>query len=162
MEIVYQSIGTIRTPYKTTEGMPIQPQGAVGTQGHIDLNAELAPGLKSLSGFSHLVLLYHFHAHPDASYKLEVVPFLDDRPHGLFSTRAPRRPNPIGLSVVRLIRIAENRLYIDNVDVLDQTPLLDIKPHVPAFDATTEVRLGWMETKLGCVDSHRSDNRFKD
>ncbi len=151
-------IGIIRTPFKTIEDMPIQPTGARGVAGSVELRPGLAPGLKDLEGFSHLILLYHFHK--VSGYDLEVVPFLDDTPRGLFSTRAPRRPNPIGLSVVRLTSVEGSTLRLEDIDVLDRTPLLDIKPFVPAFDAPTAERTGWLEGCLEEAVSRRSDHRF--
>ena len=105
---------------------------------------EYAAGLAGLEGFSHIILLYFFH-HAQPGYELSVVPYLDDKPKGLFAMRYPRRPNPIGLSVVRLVRREGNLLHVDGIDVLDGTPLLDIKPYVPPFDAFPEATLGWLE-----------------
>jgi tRNA-Thr(GGU) m(6)t(6)A37 methyltransferase TsaA len=156
--VTYQPIGTIRSPHRDLQGMPIQPSGARGVRGHIDLLPELASGLQDLEGFSHLLLIYHFHQAREC--QLVVHPFLDDRPHGVFATRAPNRPNPIGLSVVRLEGIQGPRLEISNVDVLDGTPLLDIKPYVPAFDAATEVRIGWLQGRSDQAQAHRADDRF--
>jgi tRNA-Thr(GGU) m(6)t(6)A37 methyltransferase TsaA len=114
--------------------------------------------LRDLAGFSHIILLYNFNK--SKKFNLQVVPFLDTKPHGLFATRAPNRPNPIGLSVVWLDSIEDNILHIRNVDMLDGTPLLDIKPYVPEFDAHTEVRTGWLEKARENVASRKSDNRF--
>ena len=152
-------IGIIRTPYKQVEGMPIQPAGAAGVEGTVEIVDDYVPGLKDLDGFSHIILLYHFHQ--GEGYDLTVVPFLDHRPHGLFATRAPRRPNPIGLSIVKLNRIEGSTLYISNIDVLDGTPLLDIKPYVPAFDHQDETRSGWIEGARDCVADCSADDRFK-
>jgi tRNA-Thr(GGU) m(6)t(6)A37 methyltransferase TsaA len=103
-------------------------------------------------------LLYHFHkAHGSA---LTVTPFLDSTPHGIFATRAPSRPNPIGLSVVKLVGIRGNELYVEQVDILDQTPLLDLKPYVPEFDHRPDARIGWLERAKGEISSKLSDNRF--
>lgn len=151
-------IGVIRTPFRSTEGMPIQPPGAEGVKGRIDVFEEYQEGLRDLDGFSHVVLLYWFHEND--GFKLIVEPFLDSEPRGLFSTRAPKRPNPLGLSVVALDRMEDGVLYVSNVDVLDQTPLLDIKPYVPAFDAPDEVRVGWLEGARGRVAGRRADDRF--
>ena len=142
-EILYQPIGTIHSPYTQPEGMPIQPTGSRGVRGSIDLHPAYAAGLQDLDEFSHIILLYHFHHSRD--YKLRVIPFLDRRERGLFSTRAPRRPNPIGLSVVRLTAIEGPLLEIMDVDVLDGTPLLDIKPYVRQFDHRDDVRSGWVD-----------------
>lgn len=152
-------IGIIRTPYQKVEGMPIQPAGAAGVEGTVEIIDDYIAGLKDLEGFSHIILLYHFHQ--GEGYDLTVTPFLDDQPHGLFATRAPRRPNPIGLSIVKLNCIEGGTLYISNIDVLDGTPLLDIKPYVPAFDQQDEARSGWLEDARGCIADYSSDDRFK-
>ena len=129
MDIKYHPIGTIFSSFSTIEEMPIQPASAKGSKGSIEIFPEYAPALQDLAGFSHIYLLYHFHQ--SADWQAAVIPFLDTVKRGLFATRAPKRPNPIGLSVVRLIRIEDNLLEIENVDVLDGTPLLDIKPYIP-------------------------------
>lgn len=159
MEIMYQPIGTIHSPFKDIQGMPIQPTGAANVQGTIELLPELVEGLKDLEGFSHIILLYHFHQAEGA--RLVVTPFMDSSPHGVFATRAPKRPNPIGLSVVRLVSIEGNILHIENVDILDGTPLLDIKPYVPEFDEHPAERIGWLREAKGLVQSKRSDDRFR-
>ena len=160
MELNYRPIGMIHSPFKGTEDMPIQPAGALGIRGTIEVLPEFAEGLKDLEGFSHIILLYHFHRVQEA--KLVVTPFLDSRPRGVFATRAPKRPNPIGLSVVRLVSIEGNVLQIENVDIIDGTPLLDIKPYVPEFDEhSSEIRVGWLAGAKGKVQSKRSDNRFE-
>ena len=159
MEIQYQPIGIIHSPFKDIEGMPIQPTGAANIQGTVEVSPELAEGLKDLEGFSHIILLYHFHRVREA--KLVVTPFMDSEPHGVFATRAPKRSNPIGLSIVRLISVERNILHIENVDILDGTPLLDIKPYVPEFDQPAVERVGWLERAKGKVRSKRSDDRFR-
>jgi len=156
MEI--QPIGIIHTPFASLEGMPIQPKGAAEIHGTVELFAEFEGGLKDLEGFSHLFLIYQFHK--SNGYKLEVVPFLDKEPRGLFSTRAPKRPNPIGLSVVKLDRVEKNILHVSNIDVLDGTPLLDIKPYVPDFDHFPDVRTGWIGDARDRVKTKKSDDRF--
>ncbi len=152
-------IGIIHTPFTKPEGMPIQPAGATGIRGTIELLEEYRAGLKDLDGFSHIILLYHFHR--SHGFKLNVVPFLDSEPRGLFATRAPRRPNPVGISVVQLDNIENGVLHIQNIDILDGTPLLDIKPYVPEFDSATNIRTGWLEQAGKNVSSHKSDDRFK-
>jgi tRNA-Thr(GGU) m(6)t(6)A37 methyltransferase TsaA len=142
-----------------TEGMPIQPAGASGVKGTVEVFEDFHPGLKDLNGFSHIILLYHFHR--SQGFNLHVVPFMDSEPRGLFATRAPKRPNPIGFSVVQLDKIEEGVLYIQAVDILDGTPLLDIKPYVPEFDAQVEVRTGWYKKAMKTVSSRKSDDRFK-
>ena len=158
MEQRFQSIGIIHSPFKDIKGMPIQPPGAAGIRGTVELLPEFAEGLKDLDGFSHIILIYHFHQVRESN--LTVVPFLDPKPHGVFATRAPKRPNPIGLSVVRLLSIDRNTLHIENVDILDGTPLLDIKPYVPEFDDHPAARVGWLEHSKGAVQNTRSDDRF--
>jgi tRNA-Thr(GGU) m(6)t(6)A37 methyltransferase TsaA len=156
--VAYAPIGIIRSPHTSLAGMPIQPSGAKGIRGTVELFPEFQNGLKDLDGFSHIILLYHFHQ--SNGYSLSVVPFLDTRPRGVFATRAPKRPNPIGLSIVKLKKIEGSVLHIENVDVLDGTPLIDIKPFVPDFDGQTDVHAGWLETTQKAADAHRSDDRF--
>jgi len=152
-------IGTIHTPFTELKGMPIQPAGAVGVKGTIELFEEYQAGLKDLDGFSHIILLYHFHC--SQGFKMQVVPFMDTKPRGLFATRAPKRPNPIGLSVVQLDRIENGILYVQNIDMLDGTPLLDVKPYVPEFDSHPKFRTGWLEQARKTVQNRRADNRFE-
>lgn len=156
--IELKPIGIIHSPFKTLSGMPIQPAGAAGVEGTIELFEEYHAGLKDLDGFSHIILLYHFHG--SQGFNLHVVPFMDPEPRGVFATRAPKRPNPIGLSVVQLEKIEGNLLHIRNVDILDGTPLLDIKPYVPGFDAQGAIRCGWLEQAKASVSERRSDERF--
>jgi tRNA-Thr(GGU) m(6)t(6)A37 methyltransferase TsaA len=159
MEISYRPIGAIHSPFTDIEGMPIQPTGASGIQGTVEVFPEFAEGLKDLEGFSHIILLYHFHRAQES--KLVVTPFMDPNPRGVFATRAPKRPNPIGLSIVKLLSIEQNILHIENVDILDGTPLLDIKPYVPEFDQHQADRVGWLEQAKGKVRSKKSDDRFR-
>ncbi|MDY0341829.1 MAG: tRNA (N6-threonylcarbamoyladenosine(37)-N6)-methyltransferase TrmO [Coriobacteriia bacterium] len=151
-------IGVIRSPFKGLKGMPIQPAGADGVVGTIEVYPEFVEGLLDLDGFSHIILLYAFSE--SKGYDAVVTPFMDAAPHGVFATRAPRRPNPIGLSVVRLMSMDEGVLHIENVDVLDGTPLLDIKPHVPKFIPDGPVRVGWLAPAHDSVVQRRSDDRF--
>ena len=158
-QITYQPIGIIHTPFKKIDNMPIQPLGAKGKRGTIELDPELAPGLKDLDGFSHAVLLYHFHL--VKGHKLYVVPFMDDVPHGIFATRAPTRPNPIGMSVVRIKKVEENKVHVLDVDMVDGTPLIDIKPFFPHYDNRYDVRSGWLEGKEEIdISKIKSDARF--
>ena len=159
MRIGYQPIGIIHSPFKNVEGVPIQPTGAAGIQGSAEILPELAEGLKDLDGFSHIILLYHFHRVQES--KLTVTPFLNSQPRGVFATRAPTRPNPVGLSVVRLLSIDRNILHIENVDIIDRTPLLDIKPYVPEFDQHPADRVGWLEKARREVRSKKSNGRFR-
>ncbi len=159
MKISYTPIGVIHSPFHELTGMPIQPSGETSAPGTIELELEYIGGLKDLDGFSHIILIYHLHKSRRSA--LQVVPFLDSEPRGVFATRAPHRPNPIGISVVRLLRIEANVLYVESLDILDGTPLLDIKPYVPEFDSPTEFRLGWLENTRGKVRSTRADARFQ-
>jgi tRNA-Thr(GGU) m(6)t(6)A37 methyltransferase TsaA len=159
ISIHFQPIGMIFSPFKDLAGMPIQPTSDLSASGTIEVFPEFVPGLKDLDGFSHLILLYHLHkAGPT---KLEITPFLDSQPHGIFATRAPNRPNAIGLSVVELTSIEGGILYVDHLDTLDGTPLLDIKPYIPEFDYRPNARIGWLDQARGKVKRTASDDRFK-
>ena len=157
--IELEPIGIIHTPFTKLEGMPIQPKGAAGVRGTIELFDEYHAGLKDLDGFSHIILLYHFHR--SHGFNLQVVPFMDSELRGLFATRAPKRPNPIGISVVQLDKIENGVLHIQNVDIMDGTPLLDIKPYVPEFDSPQNIRTGWLGQARKTVSGRKSDDRFK-
>jgi tRNA-Thr(GGU) m(6)t(6)A37 methyltransferase TsaA len=157
--VIYNPIGIIHSPYKEIEGMPIQPCGAIGVAGTVEIKHEFAGGLKDIDGFSHIILIYHFHI--SRGYSLEITPFLDDHPKGVFATRAPKRPNPIGLSIVKLIKVEDNLLHIEEVDILDNTPLLDIKPYVSIFDALDQTETGWYSKAKYNVRKRKSDLRFK-
>lgn len=156
--IQYRPIGIIHTPFKSRTGTPIQPLGGIGVKAEVEIFPEFIEGLADLNGFSHLILLYHFHL--STAYKLKVKPFLDHKVHGVFATRAPARPNPIGISVVRLLKIDRRTLYVEDIDIIDQTPLLDIKPFVPDFDQRKVERIGWLEKKVGYAENLKADNRF--
>jgi tRNA (adenine37-N6)-methyltransferase len=156
----FTPIGTINTPFKDLAGMPIQPAGARGVRGTITIDETFLGGLLDLDGFSRIILIYALHR--ATGYSLEVIPFLDTKPHGIFATRAPKRPNPIGLSIVRLVSVNCNELVIEDVDILDGTPLLDLKPYVPAFDSFPGGRSGWFEGCCDRVDTVLSDRRFCD
>lgn len=158
-KIEYRPIGIIHTPFTEPKNMPIQPAGAAGIAGTVEVSTEYREGLADLDGFSHVVLLYHLHR--SRGFKLKVVPFLDTCLRGLFATRAPKRPNPIGLSVVELDRVEDGVLHIRNVDMIDGTPLLDLKPYVPEFDSPTEVRTGWLENVDRNLGTRKSDGRFE-
>jgi len=157
--VVYVPIGIVRSPFKTVEGSPIQPVGAKGVRGQVELREELVAGLKDLEGFSHIILIYHFHL--CKGFDLEVLPFIGGERRGLFATRGPKRPNSIGISVARLIKIEGRFLTIEDVDVLDGTPLLDIKPYIPQFGPRENVQIGWVTGKVQDVEKLRADNRFK-
>ncbi len=159
MDIIkYRPIGIIHSPYKEPKGVPIQSSAAKEVNGSIEVYPEYAAGLIDIEGFSHIILLFHFHL--SRGYSLKVKPYLDDELHGLFVTRAPSRPNPIGLSVVRLIRRENNMLFIRNVDVVDGTPLLDIKPFVPDFNPKEEYRIGWLQKHIHKLHKTRDNGRF--
>ena len=154
----FSPIGIIETPFKNRAGMPIQPSGAKGIKGRIHIAPDYEQGLTDIEGFSHLILLYHFHQ--SQGFDLMVTPFLDKTQRGVFATRAPRRPNPIGLSIVRLISRGKRILEIEDIDVLDQTPLLDIKPYVPGFDTKKVTSTGWLEKSQDKAKDLKSDDRF--
>jgi tRNA-Thr(GGU) m(6)t(6)A37 methyltransferase TsaA len=159
LTITFNPIGIIHSPYHELSGMPIQPTSNLSAPGTVEILPELTPGLQDLEGFSHIILIYHLHQSHRVA--ITVTPFLDSKPHGIFATRAPFRLNPIGLSVVKLVKIVKNILYVDNLDILDDTPLLDIKPYVPEFDSPPDFRLGWLESVKGNVRTTRSDKRFE-
>jgi len=156
--IKFSQIGIIHTPFINLSSMPIQPAGAKGVKGTIELRTDLTEALDDLAGFSHIYLVYYFHK--ANGYRCKVKPFLDDQERGLFATRAPNRPNAIGLSVVRLNSIEKNILYIENIDVLDETPLLDIKPFIGQIEPLHNVKIGWLETRFEKFRSQQSDDRF--
>jgi len=143
-QVVYTPIGVIHSEHQVPEKTPIQPVYARGCPGRAEIQPEYVEGLKDLEGFSHVILLYHFHRAGEPL--LTVVPFTDDTPRGVFATRHPQRPNSIGLSVVRLVRIGGSILYLQDVDILDGTPLLDIKPYIPRFDGVENPQGGWTQT----------------
>lgn len=142
--ISFRPIGVLRSEHTEAERTPIQPAYAQGCVGRAEVFPEFADGLADLEGFSHIYIIYHFHQAP--SPRLKVKPFLQDLEHGVFATRAPARPNPIGLSVVELVRREGSVLYLDGVDVLDGTPLLDIKPYTAKFDRVDTTRNGWQDS----------------
>ncbi len=158
--VTFRPIGLIRTPFTELAGMPIQAAGATGVAGRIELLAELAPAIVDLDEFSHLTLIYHLHLAREP--RLSVVPFLDDREHGIFATRSPARPNPIGLSTVRLVSVDGCTLHVEDVDMLDGSPLLDVKPYLPDFDDRPGARVGWFAGRLAGMATTVSDLRFAD
>lgn len=158
MEITYRPIGVLHSPFTSLDQMPIQPTAQSSAPGVAEILPEFADGLRDLDGFSHVILIYHLHEVHRT--QLTVTPFLDSEPRGVFATRAPTRPNAIGLSVVALEGIEGTRLLLGGLDVLDGTPLLDIKPYVPEFDAPADVRIGWLGAARGRVAGARSDDRF--
>jgi tRNA-Thr(GGU) m(6)t(6)A37 methyltransferase TsaA len=153
-------IGVIRSPFAERQGMPIQGALRPTAQGRAEIDQEYAAGLADIDGFSHLILIYWFHL--SSGFELKVKPFLEDAERGVFATRAPRRPNPIGLSVVRLVGREGSVLHLAELDVVDRTPLLDLKPLVPEFDFRENVKTGWLGESLARGDQERyvSDDRF--
>ena len=153
--IRYRPVGVIRSEHVAADKTPIQSVYAQGCKGRAEIFPEFAEGLRDLEGFSHLYLIYHFHH--AGHVKLSVKPFLQDVVRGLFATCAPCRPNPIGLSVVRLVKIEGTILYLEDVDILDGTPLLDIKPYTTKFDCIATTCNGWQDA----VDAKTAQKRGK-
>jgi tRNA-Thr(GGU) m(6)t(6)A37 methyltransferase TsaA len=139
--------------------MPIQPSSARGIKGEIELLSKYSDGLKDLDGFSHIIVIYDFNK--STGFSLQAKPFLDDKVHGVFATRAPQRPNPIGISVLKLNAIRDNRLFVENVDMMDETPILDIKPYVSVFDGVDEEIIGWLSEHIDDADFKKADERFE-
>lgn len=161
MNINLKQIATIKSPFCDLKDMPVQPCGAKDVYATIEFKEQYIDGLKDLDGFSHVYLIYYFHKIDE--HKLSVIPFNDktNTPRGVFSTRTPVHPNSIGLSVVELIDVKENIITIKGVDILDGTPLLDIKPYIENFDKIYgAVKNGWMTSNSDEVSSMRSDDRF--
>jgi tRNA-Thr(GGU) m(6)t(6)A37 methyltransferase TsaA len=157
-EIEFPPIGKVHSPYPEPQDTPIQVAAGERVEGTIEIYPEYVAGLDGVEGFSHLIVLYHLHLAGKA--ELTVYPFLDDQPRGIFATRAPCRPNAIGLSVVRLVRVEGNLLHVEDLDIVDLTPVLDIKPYVPEFDAREVDRIGWLEGKAEQAAKRRADDRF--
>jgi tRNA-Thr(GGU) m(6)t(6)A37 methyltransferase TsaA len=159
-EVRYKPIGIVHSPFKKPQNVPIQAIASKGIKGSIEVSREYVEGLKDLEDFSHIILIYHFHL--SRHHSLTVKPYLDENLHGVFSTRAPSRPNPIGISIVRLTKIEDNIIYIQDLDIIDGTPLLDIKPYVPKFDKRVATRIGWLKENIKNIAAVRDDNRFSD
>jgi tRNA (adenine37-N6)-methyltransferase len=155
--VTYAPIGVVRSRFTERQGMPLQSVAAADVHGQIELLEEYAPGLRDIEGFSHLYVICHLHR--SVPGKLEVVPYLDDTVRGVFATRSPRHPNPIGISVMRLLAVEGATLQVSGVDMLDGTPVLDLKPYVPAFDAFEAERTGWLEQGARKVHEVRADER---
>lgn len=156
-EIRYKPIGGIHSPFKDVQGMPIQPTGAMGIACTIEIEPGYRDGLKDIEGFSHTILIYHFHL--SDGYAVLVNPFMDASLRRVYSTRSPRRPNPTGISIVRLVKVEGSTLYIKNVDIVDSIPLLDIKPYLD-FDGIKSERISWLSTKADKAHEVKEDNRF--
>ncbi|HUT29413.1 MAG TPA: tRNA (N6-threonylcarbamoyladenosine(37)-N6)-methyltransferase TrmO [Sedimentisphaerales bacterium] len=149
-------IGIIHSPFLRPAGTPIQPVFGKGTEGAVEVLDEYAQGLKDLDGFERIWLIYWFDRCRD--YSLVVTPYMDTEERGLFATRAPARPNPIGMSAVGLERVEGSKIYVSDIDILDGTPLLDIKPYSPKFDCFEVSRIGWLEN--AARGNHKADERF--
>jgi len=157
-EIIYKPIGIIHSPFKEPKGTPIQAAAAVNVKGKIEVFQEFEEGLKDLEGFSHIILIYHLHLIKESP--LQVKPFLDDQIHGIFATRAPGRPNSIGISIVRLIKIEKNILHVQDFDIIEGTPLLDIKPFISEFDYRDVTMNGWYKENVYDLPTSKDDGRF--
>ena len=158
IHINYSPIGVVRSPFKEQKNMPIQTIGCKGIKGTVEVFSRYTEGLKDLEGFSYIFLICHFNLAKD--YSLLVKPFIDDNVHGVFATRAPSRPNPIGLSLVRLGKIENNTLFVEDLDILDNTPVLDIKPFFPTVDCRRTTRIGWAKGKINKISTAKNDGRF--
>jgi len=156
--VIYKPIGILNTSFEKLDDMPIQPGFTNDSHGTALIFPEFREGLKDLVGFSHIYLIYHLHM--VSQHKMVVIPFLDKVPRGLFSTRAPLRPNPIGISVVRLHGIEDNILHLEGMDMLNGTPLLDIKPYISDFDCFPDSVNGWYGAAAKKASETRSDDRF--
>jgi tRNA-Thr(GGU) m(6)t(6)A37 methyltransferase TsaA len=157
--VTYRPIGVVRSPFTKTEGMPIQAVAAGCVRGCVELDPAYADGLADIEGFSHLILIYHLYE--VTAKRLSVTPFLDTASHGIFATRSPARPNAIGMSTVRLLSMSGCTLEVEGLDILDGTPLLDIKPYVPQFDDREGARIGWYADRVQSVGETRADGRFR-
>jgi len=158
MEIVnYRPIGIIHSPFKEHVGIPRQAVGASEIKASIEIFAEFSEGLQDLDGFSHILVIFHMHM--IKASRLKAYPPWDGQEHGVFATRSPYRPNPIGLSVVSLESIANNILHISGVDMADGSPVLDIKPYIPDLNPTEDVRIGWLTDKVEGMNTSKSGDR---
>lgn len=152
-------VGVVRSPFTEVAGMPIQTAAVPQLPAQVEVFEQFASGLRDIEGFEFLILVTHFHR--CAAEKLEVTPFLDDRTHGVFATRAPARPNRLGLSIVQLLRVDGRTLHVAGNDMLDGTPVLDIKPYVPRFDVRATDRIGWFADRLDALPTTRADDRMR-
>ena len=156
-DVLYRPVGVVRSPFRTGEGSPRQAVGAEGSRGTIEIDPDFVEGLADLNGFSHVLVVFHMNQVTDC--RLTAHPPWDDKPHGVFSTCSPYRPNPIGVSVVKLEGVEGNVLRIRNLDMLDGTPVLDLKPYVPDLFPRDELRVGWLEGKVRGMTRSRSGER---
>jgi len=159
-EIKYRPIGVIHSPFKETKGVPIQPAAGKGINGKVEVFPKYTEGLKDIEGFSHIILVYHFHL--SKNFSLRVIPYMDNKLRGVFATRSPSHPNPIGISVVKLLRVKENVLFVQDLDIVDGTPLLDIKPYVPEFDTREIQKKGWLRKNIKKLPDSKDDGRFSE
>jgi tRNA-Thr(GGU) m(6)t(6)A37 methyltransferase TsaA len=157
-KIVFNPIGIIHSAFTKPKGTPIQPAAAGGAEGKVEVFKEYTPGLKDLDQFSHIILIFYFHKVKKVS--LTATPFMGNKERGIFAIRGPSRPNAIGISTVKLLGISDNILHIRDVDILEGTPLLDIKPYVPRFDEKEKVKIGWLQNKIHNIDNASDDGRF--
>jgi tRNA-Thr(GGU) m(6)t(6)A37 methyltransferase TsaA len=156
--IIYSPIGIVHSPFLLPEGTPIHATAAKDTQAQIEIFHEYSDGLKDLEGFSHIIVLYHLHR---AKFKsLHVIPFLDTEKHGIFATRSPGRPNTIGFSIVELEKIENDILFVKGIDILDGSPVLDIKPYITQFDVFETTKKGWIEKNSHKMEVQKDDGRF--
>jgi len=158
-KIIYLPIGIIHSPFEEPKGVPIQGAADHRAEAVVEIFPEFAEGLADLGEFSHIILIYHFHK--SKNYKLKVTPYLDTKERGVFATRAPSRPNAIGLTVVRLLKIEKNRIYFCNADMIEGTPILDIKPYIPDVDVQQVQKIGWLTGKVHRMETTRDDSRFR-
>jgi tRNA-Thr(GGU) m(6)t(6)A37 methyltransferase TsaA len=157
-EITFQTIGIIHTQFLLPEGTPISTFAGCGVKGTVELFPKFVDGLQDIEGFSHLILIYHMNQVTKKG--LTGIPFMHDKPHGVFAMRSPMRPNNIGISIVRLSAVRRNLLEIEDLDILDATPLLDIKPYIPQVDSRTDCRTGWFEGDVEKMKNTRDDGRY--
>jgi len=157
-DIIYKPIGVIYSPFKKPEGTPIQSSAGKDIKGTVEIFPEYVKGLQDIKGFSHIILIYHFHLVKKPL--LLAKPFMDDKQHGIFAIRGPSRPNPVGFSIVRLTHVKNNILYVKDLDILDGTPLLDIKPYVTEFDQRKKIKIGWMRQNINKLSNVKDDGRF--
>jgi tRNA-Thr(GGU) m(6)t(6)A37 methyltransferase TsaA len=155
----FRPIGIIHSPHKELARIPIQPVFCDGIEGTVIVNAPYAAGLKGLEEFSHIFLFYYFHQ--SRRVRLQVKPYLSDEEYGIFATRAPHRPNRLGMSLVSLVKIENNILHVRDIDIMDSTPLLDIKPYIQRFDSIESVKSGWQDSISDDVASSRGVRNFK-
>ena len=153
----YRPIGIISSPFKENIGIPRQSVGASDIKGTVKIFDEFSEGLKDLDGFSHIVVIFHLHR--VTKWSLKASPPWDCRSHGVFATRSPYRPNPIGISVVQLESVDNNILHIAGIDMADGSPVLDIKPYIPDLNPTKDIRIGWLTNKVAGMNKNTSGDR---